>query len=242
MFNLKNLEIMRSLFFYIFTFIFISTSYSQEIGKDHNNALEYIYQQLVEEDGIVNEEFLLKTKKHTIFYHENVSPITKDLEILDKKDFDKIFEEGIHQLYENSKERLSDNQLEFIEQIDKVASINKIKLNDVLENLNKIEKDALKELNDDEYVVVGYALDVAKNTYNYWDSNLDKWIALADKKQENSNKSMSIDWGSVGRADVRGAVGGFIRGLFGGNPLGGAASGAVAASGAELFMQILDQL
>lgn len=235
---------MKNLFFYILTLIFIFTGYSQEIGKDHNDAMEYVYEQLKNSNSDLSTSEKLKNeaKKHSNYYFENISPITKNSGNINKKEVDKIYNEGIHSLYQESKMSLSTQQTKYLDQIDEIAKGQNVKLNDVLGELDILQRNANNELNDEDYEVVGHALDIATNTYQYWHTNTDKWVRLINESQGNETQSMSIDWGSVGNADFRGGVRGFFRGLFGGNPIGGAATGAATASIAEIIIQIISQL
>ena len=88
---------------------------------------------------------------------------------------------------------------------------------------------------------------IAKGSLDYWKSingGLENdWQIInqnwTDTPDLESNK---IDWGEVLVSDAKGAVKGFFTGLFGSNPLGGAAGGAVAASAVSLVSQILKDL
>lgn len=206
--------------------------------------MEYVYEQLKNSNSDLSSSEKLKNeaKKHSNYYFENLSPITKNSGNINKEEVDKIYNKGIHLLYKESKMSLSAQQTQYLDQIDEIAKGENVKLNDVLDELNNLQRSASNELNDEEYEVVGYALDIAAHTYQYWHTNTDKWVSLIYESQGNESQSISIDWGSVGNADFRGGVRGFVRGLFGGNPLGGAATGAATASIAEIIIQVIGQL
>lgn len=79
-------------------------------------------------------------------------------------------------------------------------------------------------------------LAVAKSSLYYWNQQFvnprSYWSQINDKQAEQgANLRINwprIDWGAVGKADLKGAVKGLIKGLFtGGNVVAGAVGGAL---------------
>ncbi|WP_435414130.1 hypothetical protein [Polaribacter aestuariivivens] len=113
------------------------------------------------------------------------------------------------------------------------VTINKIKF---------IEEKIISECNEDEKFLLLTSTSIARNSLEYWSTNLEKWV---NELNENSTSAKSVsfktfskssdDWGwftdtlkSMGKSDV---VGGVMRGVIGSAAAGvGALPGAVAGA------------
>lgn len=97
-----------------------------------------------------------------------------------------------------------------------------------------IEEDRSISSSDKQMLLI--SAQVARYSGFYWSDQIKN--GMSDWDDTDADVAAAIDWGDVAKADVKGAVGGFIGGLFSGNPLGGAAAGALSASAVELIDQV----
>ena len=113
--------------------------------------------------------------------------------------------------------------------------------------INTIEEEALGErMNQRERAAILVATSVARSSAVYWASvandPTNRWLGGPGSGND-PVPAGRINWGDVGKSDLKGAIGGFFGGLFGGGLAGGlagAAGGAIGASAVEVVDQLLD--
>lgn len=118
--------------------------------------------------------------------------------------------------------------------------------NDVTKNkLNNLKVRALKLQNPSELILVGGAISVATNSYNYWSINGEKWKNLLRKNNFNSKNNLTekpcdVNLYKLGGADAVGAVPGASEGVVAG--LGGALAGGILGSAVGSSYNLINQV
>ncbi len=138
---------------------------------------------------------------------------------------------------------------------DKVTSIFdnvKFPFNQIDEINKEIEIQVLEvlksSLTEEEQIPILYSLAVAKNSLYYWNEQYvntnSYWSKLNDLQTKQNNNLRfdwpELDWGKIIKADIKGALNGFIKSLFFGGAGAGSAVGAISSSATEMITQIYD--
>uniref|UniRef100_UPI004049D18C hypothetical protein n=1 Tax=Flavobacterium sp. TaxID=239 RepID=UPI004049D18C len=114
---------------------------------------------------------------------------------------------------------------------------------------NQVRSVIESELTEDEQVPLLVGLAVAKSSLYYWNQQITDlnsyWSQVNDlqllQSQSTNTGWPPIDWKKVLKADVKGAVKGFIKSLAsGGGALAGAGAGAISSSALEVGIQLYD--
>jgi hypothetical protein len=119
-----------------------------------------------------------------------------------------------------------------------VSNNNNLTIEKQKSEIEKLEKTAFSILNEKELCYFLAGSSVSKASFEYWHTNMDKWLELfgINKKIRLKNGSENF-WNDGGYydgmtgADVGGMVGGIITGGIGGAALGGVGAGAGALFG-----------
>ncbi len=237
----------------------------EKIGKEHNHGLEFIFNELKSKKIKINpkgnnyENFIRETKKSSVSFiesskitnhidYENSSKIFASYDKLANKSIN-LKRKGVYSEVDpiiEMKEQveLTTLQIKFFDELNQAISdvdlalgievtINKIKF---------IEEKIISECNEDEKFLLLSSTSIARNSLEYWSTNLEKWV---NELNENSTSAKSVsfktfskssdEWGwftdtlkSMGKSDV---VGGVIGGVIGAGAAGvGALPGAVAGA------------
>lgn len=237
----------------------------EKIGKEHNLGLEFIFNELKNKKISINpkgnnfEKLLSETKKSSVSFLES-SNITNHINSENSANifasYDKLINRNI-QL--NRKGVYTENDP--IDDMKNEVELTRLqvkyfdKLNEIISNLDldlgieltldkikEIEKDIILECNEDEQFLLLSSTSIARNSLEYWSTNLEKWVNELNKSSVNGKSvhlktfSKSSDWGwftdtlkSMGKSDVVGGVMGGVIGAAAGAGIG-AVPGAVAGA------------
>lgn len=218
------------------------------IGDLHSQGLDYIAQNLLSFEKLPNKPdifitlsttFVSKTNDFGNIPYNDIEVATTyalNYSILDI--YPKEFTEK-QIFYAKQAETVFDGYESLFDHIDEINA----KIDD------QVRIVLLSELTEKEQAPILCGLAVAKSSLYYWNQQFvnprSYWSQINDKQAEQgANLRINwprIDWGAVGKADLKGAVKGLIKGLFtGGNVVAGAVGGAIEASAGNLAGQIYD--
>jgi len=229
------------------------------IGTEHNAGLDAIYNHLlvtneseslsklkleeilnITKEGAANffesnKNEMIRNSDGKSFYNEKVNIAISNKEPLYNS------KSSYHFLSKEDFDKLSDNQKEYLVEIENSINENDFEL--TIESLKNIESKAILNLSADESIIIITAVEVGINSFTYWHENLDKWNELLGNKSK-----AAFSWGSVGKSDVAGAVGGavgaavvnVIPGAGQVGYVGAIAGGAIGNSAVDAVGQLLD--
>lgn len=234
-------------------------------GEEHNNAVAYVYDRLCEnkEDLYLNynnkEDFHQFAKDALIEYinlNENFNEEEKQLGI-EQVGTQYANAVAMHEnpslayetLWPPSEEgEFTSYQLELFSQIDAVLMDTLLGLTASLDQLLLIEGEAREEMEVEDNCIILFTISVARNSLAYWYQNLDDWEILFDefKGSKSGAKEGWFSWKSVGKEDVKGAVGGGtavgVAACFGPVGAGAAATGIIGGAASFSVVEAVDQL
>jgi hypothetical protein len=235
-------------------------TYLVKVGQDHNNGLEFIFNQLSNEkstlqnfDQLVNSiernsNLFLKneTQDFVRTNYENAKKYsTLSLQDIRARKSRNARVNESENLWKDSDEvKLTTTQKKLLSELNSAINDESLGLTETLQAFERIRVRAKSECSDKEIFTVLAAIEVGTNSLTYWHSNIDKWsnlVASLESKSANGrisyNKRTQSDfsWKSVGKADVSGAIGAAVgvgvAAIVTGPP-GWAAGGAAVAGGA----------
>ncbi|TAF08766.1 MAG: hypothetical protein EAZ75_09780 [Flavobacteriia bacterium] len=218
------------------------------IGDLHNQGLDFLGKNLLSFEKVpFKNEILVNMAVDFISnsnYFGNIS--TSNLQIAGSYGLNYYFLETYPNDFTQEQKIYAEKVLSIFDNIkfpfDQIESLNKqieIQVAEVLKS----------SLTEEEQIPILSSLAVAKNSLYYWDEqyiNKNSYWSKIKDLQSNQNNNLrldwpDIDWGKVIKADIKGALGGFIKSLFfGGGAIAGGVTGAISSSAAELIVQIYD--
>lgn len=218
------------------------------IGDLHNQGLDFLGKNLLSFEKVpFKNEILVNMAVDFISnsnYFGNIS--TSNIQIAGSYGLNYYFLETYPNDFTQEQKIYAEKVLSIFDNIkfpfDQIESLNKqieIQVTEVLKS----------SLNEEEQIPILSSLAVAKNSLYYWDEqyiNKNSYWSKIKDLQSNQNNNLrldwpDIDWGKVIKADIKGALGGFIKSLFsGGGALAGGVTGGISSSAAELIVQIYD--
>jgi len=137
--------------------------------------------------------------------------------------------------YQEDEELLSESQKMWLTRVNTVIDQND-DVKQMAKDLDKITELVLKEGNDaDQYITI-IAIEVTKETMDYWYNNYSEWERLLT-----GNNSKAWSWKEFGKEDAKGAIAGGIGGAISGGLAGaglGALGGALGGSAANAVGQL----
>ncbi|GHV37498.1 hypothetical protein FACS1894178_9270 [Bacteroidia bacterium] len=202
---------------------------AQEGATVHNEGLNYIYEKLLE--TVIQNDVMTVVEDLTIdfveshpFFQSNINNAIvlakHGMEIIrqNRRDSDtKLW-------FEESEERLSNGQKTWLLLINDAINQND-DIDQMINALDRIKENVLKEGNDEEIFTTVIAIETGKASMTYWYNHLNEWARFAPEMQRWSWKQMfRVDL----KGAIEGAISGAIVGALGGG-LVGAASGALAS-------------
>lgn len=235
----------------------------EKIGKEHNLGLEFIFNELknkkisVDNKGDNFENLMIETKKSSVSFVENLE-LTRNLNY--KKtinifnEYDKLADKDIKYRRKGTQSNnnpiiemknqvdLSELQIKFFGQLDNAISDLDIDLglDLTIERIKEMEKNIKLECPEEAQFLLLSSTSIAKNSLEYWNNNLEKWMNLLNENSKNKTFSKTVtfskfsDWGwfsdtlkSMGKSDV---VGGVI-GTFVAGPVGTVAGACYSSAG-----------
>ncbi len=218
------------------------------IGDLHNQGLDFIGQNLLSFEKIPNKTNILITLSSNFVSRTNIfgnvslnnleatASYAMDYVLLDK------YPKGFTQeqlIYAKKAEAIFDSYENPFDNFDLINQEIDIQVKDVINS----------NLTENEQIPILSGLAVAKFSLYYWNEQISNpksyWAQINDLQAiQNPNLKLNwpkINWGKVLKADVKGAIAGFIRDFLGANAaLTGTITGAIANSAAELIVQIYD--
>jgi hypothetical protein len=242
-------------------------SYLEKVGQDHNKGLEFIFNQLASEkvkpkdfNQLVNSietdiDIFLRTGSQD-FVRANYSNAKKYSlfsiqDLRQRKAINTRVSES-ENLWNNSDNKsLTPKQKELLVALNDAINNESLGLSETLSVFDQIRVRAKSECSEQEVFAVLAAVEVGVNSLAYWHENLDKWsylIAEIEGKTVNGRTTKKLDWKSVAKSDVSGAVGAAVgvgvAAVVSGPPgwaAGGAAvlAGAVGGSATDAVGQLL---
>lgn len=231
-----------------------------KVGQEHNNGLEFVFNQLSNEklspqnfNQLIssierNSNLFLKTQTQEFIQsnYENAG-LYSSLALKDtraRKSRNARITESQNLWKDSDEDKLTVKQKELLSELNSAINNENLGLAETLQVFEKIRVRARYECSEREFFAVIAAIEVGTNSLTYWHSNIQKWSKLIgsfESKSANgrvvSNKRQQSDfsWKSVGKADVSGAVGAAVgvgvAAVVTGPP-GWAAGGAAVAGGA----------
>jgi hypothetical protein len=218
------------------------------IGDLHNQGLDFLAKNLLSFQKVpFKNEILVNSSVEFISnssYFGNISQ--NNLQVAGSYGLNYYFLETYPKDFTQEQKIFADKVLSIFDNIkfpfDQIESLNKQIEIQVVEVLKS-------NLTEEEQIPILSSLAVAKNSLYYWNEqyvNKNSYWSKINDLQLNQNNNLKldwpeIDWGKVIKADIRGALGGFIKSLFsGGGALVGAVTGAISSSAAEIIFQIYD--
>lgn len=130
---------------------------------------------------------------------------------------------------ENFSANISVAQKELLLEINNIFN-NESNPNEIISKLIEIKNVQCLELPVEERYVIYAATTIGTQSVEYWHENLDEWISTITNNKCSKEFYAAkgwFNWGSVGKNDVAGAIGGAIVGAA----TGGVGAGPVAAAG-----------
>jgi hypothetical protein len=218
------------------------------IGDLHNQGLDFLAKNLLSFQKVpFKNEILVNSSVEFISnssYFGNISQ--NNLQVAGSYGLNYYFLETYPKDFTQEQKIFADKVLSIFDNIkfpfDQIESLNKQIEIQVVEVLKST-------LTEEEQIPILSSLAVAKNSLYYWNEqyvNKNSYWSKINDLQLNQNNNLKldwpeIDWGKVIKADIRGALGGFIKSLFsGGGALVGAVTGAISSSAAEIIFQIYE--
>lgn len=210
----------------------------------HNNGLDFVAQNLLSFDRVPSEPEVIINLSATFVNNSSSFP---------RATFDNLVTAGTlaynNVLSDSYPSDFTERQIAYAKQVEAVFDGYENPFNHIDEINTKINSEVQKVINSDlteeEQMPLLAGLAVGKSSLHYWNQQVvdsNSYWSQVNYQQASKIDWPDINWRKVGRADVKGAVGGFFKGLFGGGgtALGGAATGALGSSAAELAVQIYD--
>lgn len=204
------------------------------VGKTHNQALDYIYESVFVKSKTIKYEDVNEASIDFIFNVNEDTKNTKDNPNLLRTSEQKNYIQEIVENPENKtfnqlleKNNLSVNQKRYIALFETEVKNKNIAFTQKIENIKRIEKNAISELRDNEIVYILCITSVAKNSIEYWNTTGKKWFKNYNEKSTLSKGG--IDWEAVAVADILAFEGGFPAGVTTGMVAGGLALGVSTA-------------
>lgn len=204
------------------------------VGKTHNQALDYIYDNVFVKSKTIKYEDVNEASIDFIFNVNEDTKNTKDNPDLLRTSQQKNYIQEIVENPENKtfnqlleKNNLSVNQKRYIALLETEVKNKNISFTQKIQNIKGIEKNAISELSDNEIVYILCVTSVAKNSIEYWNTTGKKWFEKYNEKSILSRGG--IDWEAVAVADILAFGGGFPAGVTTGMVAGGLALGVSTA-------------
>jgi hypothetical protein len=215
----------------------IDTKSFDYIGTIHNQELEYVYEQLKEAKKTNKSALSLSSKSNSIdliskivtdrIKSQEFSQQEENIALTVLNSHSRVLKAGkvsytssknASKIYGEYSSSLTSNQMEVLDDLQKLIGNRKATLNQTLEGIVELEKSASSKLSEKELFVIYCATSVAKATSKYWYANFTKWKMLKSNNmlKTNSFKTSSIEddlaygWRDVLGDDVAGAVGGAL--------------------------------
>jgi len=218
---------------------------AHEGAVTHNEGLEYVYARLAEIK--ISENPLAVVENLTLDFIKTHSFFKSDIDAASKAAktvFDKFTYYKKHQTKSSStlwleadESLLTTSQKMWLTQVNDVIDQN----DDVIlmaKSLDKIRDLVIKEGSEQEQYITIIAIEVTKETMDYWYNNYPEWERLLSEKP-----SKGWSWKDAAKSDVTGAIGGAIGGALGGGGAGaipGAIGGACITSACNIVGQAME--
>jgi len=208
---------------------------AQEGAQIHNEALEYVYDELLKMDRDklsldvalnVSLDFI-KTKSFFQYDLDGVIDAFKKESIKAKKtrtDRKNIWHDEDEQL-------LSNQQKSWLNQIQDIIDTNEDDLSQMAVELDKISDAVIKNGTDEDIIILIVSIEIIKVSMNYWYNHLSEWENLmSDGGGAKGKLWEKVKSAAVG--DFAGGLGGMVGGAITGGLTGALAGGVGAAPGA----------
>jgi hypothetical protein len=234
---------------------------ASEIGKQHNQSLDFVFQELKNNGTIVTKNQMKQVLKTGIDKFSRT--IERDQQILDlanekaNEEINKYFMgvelnkrlfvstpiKGIVDQYDSLLSDLLRKKLLVSDAI--VNQFNGVNGMDIVLELDRLKQAGKHELNYDDLFIFLTAIEVGKNSIQYWTENKQEWEMLLNASN-NSRILKPFSWGEVAGVDVAGAVGAAVStALLNAAPGAGQVAygsaivaGAAGASAADAVLQV----
>ncbi|MAC94228.1 MAG: hypothetical protein CMC96_01870 [Flavobacteriales bacterium] len=220
-------------------------------GTAHNDVIDLVYQELTlyytekynQSDSIefIYENMLDKTFQiATSVIQDNYGLDTFNLMESYLTDYyyqlaDSNYNLGSNLWFPENNDDLSQDQKYYLSSLNSALENQSLSVSEIVSVFNDVKADAKDNLSSDEFYVILSAVEVGKNTIQYWDDNIEEWYDL----YTDQGGSTSISWRGAGEADVKGAIGGAISAAISGGGIGiGAAAGAIGGSTAYVVVEL----
>jgi hypothetical protein len=194
---------------------------ASEIGKQHNQSLDFVFQELKNNGTIVTKNQMKQVLKTGIDKFSRT--IERDQQILDlanekaNEEINKYFMgvelnkrlfvstpiKGIVDQYDSLLSDLLRKKLLVSDAI--VNQFNGVNGMDIVLELDRLKQAGKHELNYDDLFIFLTAIEVGKNSIQYWTENKQEWEMLLNASN-NSRILKPFSWGEVAGVDVAGAV------------------------------------
>jgi hypothetical protein len=209
----------------------------KEVGREHNEGLDYVYLKLKADPTLNNEikveEVYDLARKYT-FNFLNQSKIDFIEKNLDRclPAANVAFEWADDYSYSSRKlkstksdvlwsasvsDSLSEVQKKYLNVLKDAINDTTKGLAETIEVFESVRLKVKEECTIEEAYIIILAIEVGVNSLSYWYENLDKWILLANGKEKSNppkhkptpskQVSKSFDWKQVGKVDVATGVG-----------------------------------
>jgi hypothetical protein len=227
------------------------------VGQEHNAGLEYVFENIFAKNP--NSKFK-DVKDASVKYVFEVNSNTKaskdDKFQFETNDFKDLIKKAtkaksLDSLEHNFNRNLTKNQTDFIRKLSMELTNTKHTYDEIVTNIIKLEKSAIKDFGENEIVYALCLSSVAKHSIEYWNTaKVEKWFKLFKKQFQpigntNSNTltlNRAIDWHNVAVADVLGFGAGFPSGVTVGMVAGGLAAGVATGGAAASIGAVLGGL
>lgn len=190
------------------------------VGEEHNNGLDYIFENLKllnqnkgNKSTLENIELTILIKRFAIEFIEskNSSSIVnlearKGIDLIHRiktENQSKSSNSALNLYPDSLKANFSTGLIILLDELDLVMKNENINLIEAVESIEKIErKESIDKLSDMEKMIIFSTCSMAKSSLSYWNENYDKWKILFG----NNQKSWWPDWEEIALSDAGGAV------------------------------------
>ena len=211
------------------------------IGIEHNQGLEYVYDELLKDENISHENIREGSTRYMVEFLESigtenpVEDIDLGVQILQGLDSESL-PRLVHDYINN--EVFSSNVKGYFEEMFSLVEQG-MSSQDLSIEMNKICQNASNQLNEDDQIYVFSVASVLDNSYMYWEQNAEKWATMINEKKELgkvSTPSLGGFFMADGIAAVGAIIGGGVSSLIGGPAIGAAAVVGVAFAGSVMYV------
>jgi len=183
----------------------LSSAEIQEIGKVHNEALEYVFQTLPDVSDLKNkennEDIKVSIKAHLNEYYQTVfkNDDLNEIRNLSNQEIDISFNEkeqyysknksghtsSMSLMIEENKENLSEEQIKYLKETELIFE-NSDNIEDIIKGVDNLKVSVQNNLTKEEAQVILITLSIGENSAIYWNDNYLKWESKLSGSQTKS--------------------------------------------------------